>query len=266
MELARQFNGEIIAADSRTIYKGMDVGTAKPTDEDQRAIPHHMLDVALPSERFTVVDFQRQANKLIRQIAARGHLPLLVGGTGLYIDALLYDFTFREGFDVLERQRLAALSVGQLQELLTERGISLPENSRNPRHLIRALETNGAMPAHAELRPNTSVLGLRIDKEVLAQKITHRVELMVQAGLVEEVRGLADRYGWDTPALQAPGYKAFRPYLEGEITLDEAKQRFVQNDMQYAKRQKTWFKRNPDICWISNSEEAVDLVTTYLNK
>ena len=266
MELAQRFNGEIIAADSRTVYKGLDIGTAKPTAGDQKEVRHHLLDVVEPDEQFTVADFQVKARQVIADIASRGKVPMLVGGTGLYIDALIYDFSFRNPADAALREELQALSVDELQALLEERGISLPENKQNPRHLIRALETGGELPSRGGLRRRTLVLGMAKDREELEARIRRRVDTMVEEGFVEEVRRLANRYGWDAPALAAPGYKAFRPYLAGEVSLESAKQQFVQYDLQYAKRQKTWFKRNKDIIWISNAEQAVDLVTTFLNK
>jgi tRNA dimethylallyltransferase len=206
------------------------------------------------------------AQQAIAGIASRGKLPFLVGGSGLYIDAVVYDFSFRPGADASQREQLQKLSVGELQSLLAERGIALPENQRNPRHLIRALEAEGATPMRAPLRPNTLYIGIDPGRDALREKITRRVDVMVEAGFIDEVRRISKRYGWDAPALQAPGYRAFRAYIEGSSTLEEAKQLFVQNDMQYAKRQKTWFKRNNDIHWISKTAEAVELITTTLNK
>lgn len=266
IELAQRFNGEIIAADSRTVYRGMDIGTAKPTPAERAALTHHLLDVVAPNESFTVADFQRLANAAIIDIAARAKLPFLVGGSGLYIDAVVYNFSLRGGPDLEKRAELQSLDVEALQRMLQERGIPLPENDRNPRHLIRALETDGAVPARDSLRPHTLLLGLDADREALRAKITQRVDAMLAAGFVDEVRSLAQQYGWDAPALQAPGYRAFRQYLEGAIDLNQAKQLFVQNDLQYAKRQKTWFRRNNDIHWISKTEEAVELIATLLNK
>lgn len=266
LDLAQRFNGEIIAADSRTVYKGMDIGTAKPTPEEQGQIRHHLIDVVSPDEPFTVADFQRLARQAIKEISGRGHLPIMVGGTGLYIDAVIYNFSFRPLGEPTLRKELETLAVEELQARVTEEGIELPANRQNPRHLIRALETKGAQPARTALRPNTLVIGIEADRQTLEQKITARTEKMVQAGLVQEVQTLAGRYGWDTPALLAPAYKAFRLYLAGAISLPEAKQAFVQYDLQYAKRQKTWFKRSKDIHWISKPEESVALVTTFLNK
>jgi len=266
LELAQQCNGEIIAADSRTVYKGMDIGTAKPSPDEQRLVPHHLLDVATPDQRFTVADFKRLAQGAIIEVSKRGRIPFLVGGSGLYIDAILYDFTFKGEADMQQRQRLQALSVEELQQELKTQGVPLPENRRNPRHLIRALETGGMPAVRTALRPNTLVIGLEIDRQRLKSKLEQRVDAMVDQGFLEEVGSISEQYGWDLAALQAPGYKAFRAYLAGELTLSEAKAAFVRNDFQLAKRQRTWFKRNKDINWISRKEEAVDLITTFLNK
>ncbi len=266
LELARQFGGEIVAGDSRTVYVGADIGTAKPTAEERAIVPHHLIDVATPDAQFTVADFQRLARAAIAGITRRGKLPILVGGSGLYIDAVIYNFSFRSGHNPAGRGQYDGIPVAQLQALLLARGIPLPENSRNPRHLMRSLESNGQAHSRDALRPYTVIVGLDPGREALRQKISGRVTQMAQAGLVDEVRRLAEEYGWDAPALQAPAYRAFRGYVEGALTLAQAEQLFVQNDVRYAKRQQTWFKRNPDIHWISKTAEAVDLITTLLNK
>jgi len=266
IELAKKLGGEIICADSRTIYKDMDIGTAKPDGVEQAAVPHHLINVVRPDQSFTVADFKILADDKIREISGRGHIPFLVGGTGLYVDAVLYNFNFAGTPDLKERQRLQQLSVDELQAEHVRRGISLPENAKNPRHLIRSLETGGQKAQNNTLRNNTLVIGLSIDREALMQKLKRRVDTMIDHGFIDEVRRLADMYGWDVPAMQAPGYKAFRGYIEGILTLDEAKALFVRNDAQLAKRQRTWFKRNKSIHWIHNSSEAVDIVTTFLNK
>lgn len=266
IELAKQFNGEIISADSRAVYRGMDIGTAKPTPEEMDGVPHHLIDVVDPDQPFSVSDFKRLALEAIADIQSRGKLPILVGGTGLYIDAVVYDFAFRGEPDQALRQELQLLPVEKLQEILVSKGLPLPENSRNPRHLIRAIETEGAVADRGKLRPDTLIMGLKIDREVLNAKLVKRVDAMVERGFVQEVQKVADQYGWDVPALLAPGYKAFRKYLAGEITIEEAKTLFVRNDSQLAKRQRTWFKRDSNIHWICKKEEAVDLLTTFLNK
>ena len=265
MQIAEKFNGEIICADSRTIYKGMDIGTAKPSVEDQARVPHHLLDVVEPNESFTAADFKRLAFKAIKDISERGKVPLLVGGSGLYVDAVLYDFQFRPPADPARREMLQKFTVEELQLTLLEQDIPLPENARNSRHLIRALETGGEQPEHGELRPNTLLIGLSIDRETLKENVARRVEQMFADGFIDEVRALIATFGVGAPALRAPGYKAATAYLEGEATLQEAKEQFIQNDLQLAKRQRTWFKRNKSIRWCK-TDEAVDLVTTFLNK
>ncbi len=265
LELGERYDGEIIAADSRTVYKGMDIGTAKPSTEERAGVPHHLIDVVEPGQAFTVADFKQLANEAIENIHRRGKLPILVGGTGLYADAVLYDFEFRPKAKPAVRERLSKMSVEELQAELTARGIPLPLNNQNHRHLIRALETGGQSATRKPLRDNTLVLGLQIEREILGKRIETRVGQMVRQGFVEEVQKLFGRYPAGIEALKAPGYKAFYKYLQGEVALEEAKKEFVQADISLAKRQRTWFKRNPDIHWISSIDEAVRLTDSFLN-
>jgi tRNA dimethylallyltransferase len=268
LELSRLFDGAIIAADSRTVYRGMDIATAKPISADRRMTPHYLIDVVNPDESFTVADFKLLAESAIRDALSGGKVPFLVGGTGLYIDALLYDFTLRSSVVDRElRAQLLEMSVDQLRARVVKNGLEFPRDDQNPMRLIRVIESNGAEPQKSKLRRDTLVLGLSVDREILRQRITQRVEAMVEAGLADELRQLAGKYGWDVAALQTPGCKAFRKLLEdGSTTIEDAKATFVRNDMNLAKRQQTWFKRNKDVHWISTKEEAVDLVTTFLNK
>ncbi|HJP95772.1 MAG TPA: tRNA (adenosine(37)-N6)-dimethylallyltransferase MiaA [Candidatus Saccharimonadales bacterium] len=268
IKLAQQFNGEIICADSRTVYTGMDIGTAKPTAEERAAVPHHLIDVVSPDQPFTAADFKQLALKAIAGIATRGRVPFLVGGTGLYIDAVVYDFDFSMAPDPLERARLQRMSVPELQQEIAQKGYDLPQNSQNPRHLMRIIETDGAVVRAEQrtARPNTLLIGLSIDREQLKMKLTKRVQKMIDEGLVEETQHLIAQYGADAQPLQTTGYKAIRRYLSGELTLEEAKADFVRNDLQLAKRQRTWFKRNKSIHWLSKQEKIEDLITTFLNK
>jgi tRNA dimethylallyltransferase len=234
LELARRFDGEIICADSRTVYKGMDIGTAKPSVEEQQGIPHHLLDLVEPGERFTAVDFKRLATEAIQDIEARGKLPIMAGGTGLYVDAVLYDFQFD--------------SAGAERDPVNPR--HLKQSERPPRRI----------------RPNTLVIGLQLDKETLEQRIEARVEAMLAHGLIDEAKALKAKYDTSKSAFDTTSYRPILEYLEGKISLDEAKRIFVKNDLHLAKRQKTWFKRNPDIHWVSGVEQVVELATTFLNK
>lgn len=269
IELAERFDGEIICADSRTVYRGMDIGTAKPTAADRKRVPHHMLDVVDPDQPFSAAQFKQAANQAILDIQARGKLPLLVGGTGLYADAILYDYKFHAVADPVLRADLNGLSVAELQNRLRVAGIALPENSQNPRHLIRALETGGARAGKGTLRPNTLIIGLDPGQESLKRRIETRVTAMFADGFLDEARRLGETYGWDTEALQTPGYKAARSYILGTRSEAECQAEFVRNDLQYAKRQRTWFRRNKSIHWFNHSGKSnkiVDLVTTWMNK
>lgn len=264
IDLAKKFNGEVICADSRTVYEGMDIGTAKPTADEMDGIPHHLLSIVTPDQKFSVADFKQAALGVIDDIGSRGKLPILVGGSGLYIDSVLYDFTFRPVNDHI-RETFKDASVDELQAELNKQGIELPENSLNRRYLLRSLEAGGPSHSSSELRPNTLVVGLAVDQEILKQRIEKRVHGMLEAGLVNEVKQLATQYNWELPAMQAPAYKAFRSYVEDTVELEQAIADFVMYDSRLAKKQRTWFKRNNSIHWVTDPSNVVDLVTTFLN-
>lgn len=218
LRLAREFNGEIICADSRTVYKGLDIGTAKPSTEEQMTIKHYLLDIVAPNENFTAAQFKSEAEKIIKEITRKGKLPIIVGGTGLYIDGLLYDFGF------------------------------------------------GSSHTKKSLRPNSFLVGLKVEREELKRRIHDRVEVMIKQGLEEEVRKLAKDYSWHAKAMTGIGYREFQPYFAGLQTLDETVKQIERNTNLYAKRQRTWFKRNESIHWLDDPSKAVELVTTFLNK
>jgi tRNA dimethylallyltransferase len=264
LHLAERFGGEIVCADSRTVYKGMDIGTAKPTAEERAAVPHHLLDVVEPDQPFNAAQFKELAVASIDDIHGRKKLPLLVGGTGLYIDAVIFDYAFLPPHAPDERDALAGKSVDELQAILKERGIALPENARNPRHLIRAIETNGAVAVKKGLRPDTLVLGMKRSRDDLERRIAERVDAMVAAVLVDEVRRLVGLFGENHEAFRTPGYTAFVRCLHGELTIEQAKSEFVRSDLDLAKRQRTWFRRNKYIQWIETTDEAVKIVARFL--
>lgn len=266
LQLAQRFSGEIISADSRTLYTGMDIGTAKPTADERQRAAHHLLDIAQPDQPITAAEYKHLAQKKIVAIAAKHMLPILVGGTGLYIDAVLYDFGFRPPANPTVRKELELLSTEELQQRLHGAGIPLPTNEVNQRHLIRQLETDGAAPHAAQLRSNTLILGLQLDPETRQEVIARRVDAMLDAGLEHEARRLGEQYGWQTPALQTIGYQEFAPYFAGNSTLADVRQQIIRHTLQYAKRQRSWFRRNKHIHYISSLDEAVALVTTFLNK
>lgn len=264
IDLALKFNGEVICADSRTVYKGMDIGTAKPTVPERRGVPHHMLDLVNPDQPFSVADFKRLTLEAIDKITSRGKLPIMVGGSGLYIDSILYDYKFRPA-NSDTRERFKDASVEELQTELTARGIALPENSANPRYLLRSLEAGKQSDVHTRLRDNTLIIGIQADPEILKSRITSRVDNMVNSGLVDEVKMLSEEYGWDIAPMQASSYKSLKNYIEGTQSIEQAKAEIVALDSKLAKKQRTWFKRNNSIHWLSDPSKSVDLVTTFLN-
>lgn len=269
IELAKQLDGEIICADSWTVYKGFDIGTAKPTLEERQGIPHHLLDVADPDKGFSAAVFQRLAKQAIVDISNRGKLPIMVGGTGLYIDSVLYDFSFLPPSDPALRDELNSLSLEQLHERAKKMGLDVSKiDAQNKRRVIRLIENNGTLPTKKPLRPNTIVLGISRPLDELKDRINTRTRAMVQAGLADEVRQLGECYGWDCEPMKAPGYRAFSDYVRGTISLDEAIERTITNDLQLAKKQRTYFRRNNSIHWLddrSNLTDIVDFVTTGLN-
>ena len=270
LELAEALNGEIICADSWTVYKGFDIGTAKPTPAEQAQVPHHLLDIADPAEGFSAALFQRLAQQAINDVAARGKLPILVGGTGLYIDSVIYNYSFLPAAEPQVRQELNALSLEDLLARAQEQRLDLSTiDTRNKRRVIRLIENKGVLPSKQPLRDNTVLLGIERSLDQLRARIEARLDAMVAAGLVDEVRRLGELYGYDCEPMKAPAYRAFAEYIRGNITLDMAKQRSVLNDLKLAKKQRTWFKRNSSIHWVSDRSKIsniVDIVTTNLNK
>lgn len=250
IELAEQFGGEIICADSRTIYKDMDIGTAKPSLEDQARVKHWGLDLVEPGEPFSVADFQEYANKKIADIRLRGKIPFLVGGTGLYVDAVVFNFSFGP-VDEAFRAQLEAMSLEELHEYCFENNIMLPENEKNKRYVIRAIERNNVNSERlSEPQQNTIIVGITTEKEILHKRIHERSEHLFESGMIEEAMLLGKKFGWDNEAMTGNIYKLVKQYVDGTITKDELKERNEIADRQLAKRQMTWLKRNPFIKWL----------------
>lgn len=255
IELARQFNGEIICADSRTIYKGMDIGTAKPTPEEQAIVPHFGLDLVEPGEYFSVSDFKVYADQKISEIRDRGHVPFLVGGTGLYIDAVLFDYQLGPPVDNSIRQKLEKLTLDELYKYCSDNNVILPENEKNKRYVIRAIEQNGVNTGrnHTPIE-NSIVVGIATEKEILHQRIADRTEQLFDNGVVDEAIILGKKYGWESEAMTANVYRLVHLYQENKMTLDEVKEKFTTLDRQLAKRQLTWLRRNPHLKWLRLDE------------
>jgi len=267
MELADRFGGELICAYSWTVYRGFDIGTAKPTVEERAKIPHHLLDVVDPSEGFSAVLFQRFAKDAIVDITTRGKVPILVGGTGLYVDSILYDYGFLPPSDPELHMELNAMSLDEVLSRAGELGLDMAGiDVRNKRRVIRLIENMGAQPSRQTLRENTLILGLAVPRETLNERIAQRVDAMLVAGLESEVRELAGRYGWNAEPMKGIGYREWQDYFRGTQSADDTRARIIKASMDLAKRQRTWFKRNNRIQWVSDRSNAVDIVTTFLNK
>lgn len=245
IELAQRFNGEIISGDSQQVYKGLDIGTAKASMAEQTAAVHHLIDVRTVEETYSVYDFVQEARIAIDDIVSRGKLPIIVGGTGLYLQSLLEGYHLGGEVDqeqvLAYREQLENLSDQDLQTHLLERGLELDQFSR--RRAIRALElerfgndlNNSVAPYEA------LIIGLNDDRQILYDRIDQRVDQMVTAGLLDEARWLYDNY----PKAQATlgiGYKELFPYFAGELSLEEAIAKVKQNSRRFAKRQLTWFR------------------------
>jgi len=268
VELAKILNGEVISCDSMQIYKYMDIGTAKPTPEEQQGIPHHMLDVAEPQEDFSVSRYCEMATPILEDILARGKTAIVAGGTGLYMDALIKGNTFAPFPSTGMREKLEAQADAEGMEAMLSLLHSIDPDSAARLHLkdrkriLRALEvyyeTGETITAHNQktqaIPPRFSPVWFALedeDRQILYDRIDRRVDKMLEEGLLEEIKTLLAR---DIPkkctAMQAIGYKEFVDALDGNITVQDAADQVRQSSRHYAKRQLTWFRRNPSIHWL----------------
>ncbi|MDD7769985.1 tRNA (adenosine(37)-N6)-dimethylallyltransferase MiaA [Suipraeoptans intestinalis] len=289
ISLAKKLDAEIISADSMQVYRQMNIGSAKITREEMQGIPHHLIDVLDPDEEFHVVRFQEMAKKAMEEIYARGRLPLLVGGTGFYIQALLYDIDFQAAGESEEiRSSLLKEAREKGNQVLHDRLRQVDEASalaihpNNVKRVIRALEfyltTGRQISRHnAEQKKRQSpydfrYIVLHARREELYRRIDLRVDRMVEAGLVEEVRALRDQgYTKEMVSMQGLGYKEILDYLEGNSSLSEAVYRIKRDTRHFAKRQLTWFRREPDVIWVDKTElgyredAVLEQVLQYMN-
>lgn len=264
IKVAQLLGGEIICADSRTVYKQMDIGTAKPTKEEQKLVSHHLINVIEPHEKFSAAEFKRRAEKCIQEIDSRNKIPIVVGGTGLYIDGLLYNFQYKDKPSGALRAKLEQMNDEELTTLLHTKSIDTKNlNTKNRRHVIRAIERGGSVSKDSKLRENTIILGLRLERQELRKRVETRVDQMFSKGFLDEVKELAEKYGWDVEAMSGIGYKVAREYFEERASEEQVKEAFVNRDMSLAKRQRTWFKRNPNITWFDNTKELIEKAVEF---
>ena len=268
IEVAKRFNGEIISGDSMLVYKEMNIGTAKPTADELQAVPHHLVDILPPDASFNVVDFVEQAKALIADINSRGKLPIIVGGTGLYIKALLEDYAFNSVDEDTElRRSLEAEADTNGTEALHKRLAELdPEaaeriHPNNVRRVVRALESalrgdTISQQGAAESPYDALVFGLNMERSALYERINRRVDLMLEAGLEQEVRRLLEQgVSSECQSMQSIGYRQMVWYVNGSMSYEDAVDKLKQATRNFAKRQVTWYKKMPYINWLELEPE-----------
>ncbi len=275
LELAQRLNTVILSADSRQVYREFDIGTAKPSVAERKLVPHYLIDICEPTETLTLADYQEQAQKLIASLPSP---LLLVGGTGLYIKAIVRGLEIpRVAPNEDLRSQLSSLGQSQCYNFLQQVDPRAAEkiHPHDQVRTLRGLEVfyiTGIPISNqqGENPPNYPILQIGLqcqDADALTRRITQRTEMMVIAGLVEEVKTLAEKYGWDLPLLDTLGYREMKQYLAGDISLSEAKALTVVHTRQFAKRQRTWFRAYPDIEWFdADSPDLVDQVWQHVQE
>lgn len=259
VELARRVNGEIISADSRLVYKGLDIGTAKPDMDERFGIPHYMIDIVEPEVDYSVGLYANEARNIIEDIISRGKTPVIAGGTGLYFRILLENYDLPKiNPDYELREALSKLSFSELYEMLVNidaeaAKLVVQNDKRRAIRFIEIVKLTGSPVSEARglKEPEFEVewIGLNYPREELYDRINRRVDLMIEQGLVDETKNLLAKHGRINNIINTIGYREIISYLDGELTLEEAKDKLKQNTRNYAKRQLTWFRKNPDIKW-----------------
>ncbi|MGM9981556.1 MAG: tRNA (adenosine(37)-N6)-dimethylallyltransferase MiaA [Turicibacter bilis] len=282
IELAKQLNGEIISGDSMQIYRGMDIGTAKATMDERQGIPHHLIDEKNPDEPYSVAAFQQTVRAKMEEIKSRGKLPIIVGGTGLYIKSVLYDYEFAGESESKEvdEAKYGHLSNEELHAKLAtvDEAGAKDIHPNNRKRVIRALEiyeTSGVKKSEMiekqehKMIYDACLIGLTDDRTVLYDRINKRVDTMYETGLVEEVKALFDEgIPAESQSIRAIGYKELYDYFKGLISLEESKELIKRNSRRYAKRQYTWFNNQMDVTWfkvdVQHFDKTVKEVLTYV--
>lgn len=266
LDVASRFGGEIIAADSRTVYRGLDIGTAKPTVAEQHRVRHHLLDVVAVDQSFSVAQFQDLGRQAITDIQNRGRLPIIVGGSGLYVAALVlgYDFSDQVGPSE-QRQIFNQMSLGQLRDLIRDRRLLLPRDSKNRRRLIRVLERGWVSPPGLGRPPGPSFwVGLKPPDAVLRQRIEARFEEMIANGVIDEVRWAVNNCPAGSEPAKGNIYRCLGPHILGQIDLARARSDFIDSDLRLSKKQMGWFRRYEFIDWFEQSGLALDHISARL--
>lgn len=251
IDLAARYGGEIICADSRTVYKGMDIGTAKPSLLEQCGVPHWGLDLVNPGESFNVAMFKEYTDRKIADIRRRGKVPFIVGGTGLYIDAVLFNYQFGSSPDVVKRATFGRFGLRELHDYCNNNNIKIPENSKNKRYVIREIERRG-VPAERQNIPlqNAIIVGITTPRSILRSRVSCRAKSMVEAGVIDEAVAILQKFGDNSESATGSVYRIIKDfYMSKTGCVDDLVEQFIKSDMGLIKRQMTWFRRNPFIVW-----------------
>ena len=267
IELAKKINGEIVSCDSMQIYKEMDIGTAKPTLEEMQGIQHYLIDFIEPNKRYSVADYKKDAKNAIKQILSKGKTPIIVGGTGLYLDSLIYEIDYQEvEFDLQYRQKLEEIAKEKGIEFLYEKAKQIDPQAiekiskNDKKRIMRILEIYNATGKNKtmqeiesrkkEIEYDYHVYALSWDRQTLYERINRRVDIMIEQGLIEEVKNILSKYKEFPTAMQGLGYKEVVTYLKGEYTKEEMIEKIKMETRRYAKRQLTWFRKNKQTIWL----------------
>ena len=282
IELAKKINGEIVSCDSMQIYKDMNIGSAKPTVEEMQGIKHYMIDIVSPDERFSVAEYKKQAERAIEEIIAKGKTPIVIGGTGLYADSLIYGIEFKETiFD--EKYRTDLEKIASTEEGLTklyEEAVKIDKEAmekiskNDKKRIIRVLEiyhSTGKTKTQQEIESRKKevkydfyVFAIDMDREKLYDRINKRVDIMIENGLIEEVQSLLKKYNEFPTAMQGLGYKEVVEYLQNKLNKEEMIEKIKQETRRYAKRQLTWFRKNKEIIWLNGLDEIQNNINIIL--
>ena len=281
IELAKKIDGEIVSADSMQIYKDMNIGSAKVTNEEMQGIKHYMIDCVSPNERFSVADYKINAKNAIEEIIKKGKTPIVVGGTGLYIDALIYEIEYKDiKIDENYRKELQEIEKNQGLEVLYKKALEIDPKAmekiskNDSKRIMRVLEIYKAtgknkteQEAESRLKEipyDYKIFALTMDREKLYERINKRVDIMIENGLIDEVKNLLEKYSEFPTAMQGLGYKEVRDCLQEKITKDEMIEKIKQESRRYAKRQLTWFRKNKQTIWLNSLEEIDDNINIIL--
>lgn len=260
IDIAQKFNGEIICADSRTIYKGMDIVVAKPNLNQQSLIKHHCLDIVDISEKYSVANFVADAQKAIDNIIAKGKLPTIVGGSGLYVDALVYKFQLNH---ITDKNINDELSITELQKIANEKGLNPPtETMKNKQHLISYINRLGI--SNREKDTNYLYIGIQREKQDLDSRLKSRALKMINLDSIKESELLRSKFGAGNHLLKTSGYSPLFRLVDNEINQKECIEQINTFHKKVAKKQKTWFKKNPQIKWVCDIKDAEQLIEEYL--